>query len=51
MGDEDDEGGELESKDGNDEDVSMETKPKKYVPPKLMAVHYNGNDVCYANTS
>ncbi|VDK82519.1 unnamed protein product [Litomosoides sigmodontis] len=43
MDDEGDEDGELESKDSND-DVSMETKSKKYVPPKLVAVHYNEDE-------
>lgn len=40
-----DEGDELGPEEENsDEDASKETKSKKYVPPKLMAVHYNGNN-------
>ncbi|KAL3998962.1 Sas10/Utp3/C1D family protein [Acanthocheilonema viteae] len=40
----DDESEELESEDDSDEDNSKEMKSKKYVPPKLMAVHYNEDE-------
>ncbi|VIO97109.1 Uncharacterized protein BM_BM14714 [Brugia malayi] len=39
-----DENDELGSEDDNNEDVVKETKSKKYVPPKLMAVHYNEDE-------
>ncbi|CAG9537834.1 unnamed protein product [Cercopithifilaria johnstoni] len=40
----DDENEELDLGDGGDEDDSKETKSKKYVPPKIMAVHYNEDE-------
>lgn len=46
----DDESEDLESENSSDEGDSKETKSKKYVPPKLMAVHYNGN-TCQNNIS
>lgn len=43
----DDEDGESDEEENDEEDGK---KPKKYVPPKMMAVRYEGT-VCYRNTA